>query len=69
MAYGLENKLVKKAHSATKYTEIQVKELQQCMDPDKGPLYFISNFMYIRHPVKGRMRMQPYWYQKELMEV
>jgi hypothetical protein len=38
-----------------------------CADPVTGPEYFMSNFFYIQHPVRGRMLYQPFEYQKKLI--
>ena len=44
-----------------------IKELVQCSDPNTGYLYFLENFFYIQHPVKGKLLFKPYEYQKGLL--
>ncbi len=69
MSKNIDDKLVKKAHRQVLYTAEQVEELKECLDPDTGPQYFMENFMYIQHPVKGQMLFSPYEYQEELIDV
>lgn len=65
---NVDNKLVKAAHSTLKYTEDDLRQLAACMDPMTGPHYFLDNFFYIQHPVKGKLRYQPFDYQKRLVD-
>lgn len=65
---SLENKLIKNAHVLLPYTQEQMEELSNCADPVTGPLYFIRNFFYIQHPVRGRMKFEPFEFQVELLE-
>jgi hypothetical protein len=58
--------LIKKARSKVNYTKQKAEELQKCME---SPLYFMENFIYVQHPVKGRMKFEPYEYQKEMIDV
>ena len=45
MAYvSLDSDQIKKAHKKHKYTKEQVLQLEQCMDPKSGPLFFMKNF-------------------------
>lgn len=62
-----DNKLVKTAHTAQKYTEQDIENLLKCMDPDTGPDYFLNNFFFIQHPVKGKIQYQAYPYQTKLL--
>lgn len=57
--------LVKPANSKTTYTPKQIQDIKRCMD---DPLYFMEMFMWIQHPVKGKMRFEAYDYQKRLVE-
>ena len=69
MAYvSLDSDQIKKAHKKHKYTKEQVEQLEQCMDPKTGPLYFMKQFMKIQHPTKGEMKFQPFPYQERLVE-
>ena len=64
----VDDKLVKRAHSTTSYTKQQLEELAACMHPVTGPEYFIKNFMYIQHPMKGAQIIVPFDYQYDLLE-
>ena len=67
MAYT-DNKLVKTAYSADKYTEKDIEDLMKCSDPVDGPHYFLDNFFYIQHPTKGKLRYEPFEYQRRLID-
>lgn len=56
--------LVKAANAKTTYTSKQVQEIKRCME---DPLYFMENYMWIQHPVKGKMPFEAYEYQKQLV--
>lgn len=68
MAIYQDDKLVKRAYTKVSYTKEQIEELRACMDPVTGPLYFISNFMYVQHPKLGRQKLELFDYQVELLE-
>lgn len=68
MANYQDDKLVKKAYQKVTYTKEQIDELKACMDPDTGPLYFIQNYMYIQHALKGRQKLQLFDFQLDLIE-
>lgn len=61
-------KLVKSAHTKTSYTKEELAELRKCFDPVTGPEHFITNYIYIQHPTKGRMQLKLYDYQVGLLE-
>lgn len=67
MAKSLEGVLVKKAHTTEKFTEDQVQDLLLCADPNEGYMYFVKNFFYIQHPVRGKVKFEPYEYQERLL--
>lgn len=67
MAYT-DNKLVKTAYVTQKYTEKDIEELLRCTDPINGPHYFLENFFYIQHPVKGKLKYEPFDYQRRLID-
>jgi hypothetical protein len=67
MAYT-DNKLVKAAYSSQKFTEQDIDELMKCTDPINGPHFFLDNFFYIQHPVKGKLKYEPFEYQRRLIE-
>ena len=62
-----KNMFIKTLSTVVKYTEEQEQELIACADPIDGPVYFMKNFVYIQHPVKGRMLLQPFQYQLDLI--
>lgn len=65
---GTDAVLVKKAHKKDKFTEKQIQEFARCADPVTGPEYFMSNYFYIQHPVKGKMLYNPFDYQSRLID-
>ena len=67
MSKSLDGVLTKKANTKEQYTEEQIADLMQCMDPDEGYLYFARRFAFIQHPVKGKLLFDPYEYQLRLM--
>lgn len=67
MSKPLETALVKKPNARESYTEEQIREVIKCADPTTGPEYFLTNYFYIQHPTKGRLRYKPYEYQKKLV--
>ena len=60
--------LAKTPYKKETYTEQQLREFALCADPVTGPAYFMDNFFYIQHPVKGKMRYHPFDYQKRLID-
>jgi hypothetical protein len=68
MAIYQDDKLVKRAYTKVSYTKEQIDELKACMDPETGPLYFITNFMYVQHPTEGKQKLMLFDYQIELLE-
>lgn len=65
----IENKLIKKPHSTVAYTPEMIEELRLCSDNKTGPLYFMENFVYIQHPIQGKIKFVLYDYQRELLDV
>ena len=63
-----EQQLVKTPHKKSSYTEQQILEFARCADPVAGPQYFLDNYFYIQHPVKGKMLYHPFEYQKRLID-
>ena len=68
MAIYQDDKLVKRAYKKVNYTPEQIDELKACMNPDTGPVYFITNFMYIQHPMTGRQKLELYDFQLDLID-
>lgn len=64
----LDSTLIKRAHSKQTWTNDQVQEFMNCMDPDNGPHYFLENFFYIQHPTRGKLLYKPYEYQRKLID-
>ena len=60
--------IVKTPHKKESYTENQIIEFARCADPVTGPAYFMDNYFYIQHPVKGKMLYHPFDYQKKLID-
>ena len=67
MAKSLDGVLTKKAHTKEKFTEAQVQDLLLCADPKEGYMHFVTNFFHIQHPVKGKVKFEPYDYQHRLL--
>lgn len=63
-----DDKLVKRAYTKVSYTKEQVDELRACMDPITGPEYFISSYMYIQHPTRGKQKLELYDFQHDLLK-
>jgi ATP-dependent Clp protease adapter protein ClpS len=59
-----KNPLIKKAGDDSSLTEDQALEYTKCFS---DPLYFIENYIYVRHPVKGQTLFKLYDYQQELV--
>ena len=68
MSKSLDGVLTKKANQRESFTESQIKDLSECMDPDIGYLYFAKHFAYIQHPVEGKLLFNPYTYQERLLD-
>jgi hypothetical protein len=60
--------LVKSPYKKQYWTDQQLEEFMKCADPATGPQYFMDNFFYIQHPVKGKMLYHPFDYQKRLID-
>ena len=58
--------LIKKPHIREKFTAEQQRELVKCA---VEPKYFIRNYCYVQHPIKGRMKFKLYPYQERLIDV
>ena len=67
MAKSLDGVLTKKAHTTEKFSEDQVKDLLECADPKQGYMYFVKNFFHIQHPVRGKVKFEPFEYQERLL--
>jgi hypothetical protein len=67
MAKSLDGVLTKKAHTKEKFTEEQVQHLLHCADPKEGYMHFVKNFFHIQHPVRGKVKFEPFEYQERLL--
>lgn len=65
---SIDNSLIKKPHMAMSYTEEQILEFIKCADPITGPEYFLRNYFYIQHPVKGQIKYEPFDFQLDLIK-
>jgi hypothetical protein len=63
-----ETVLIKKPNTKETFTESQLREVIKCADPISGPAYFLSNYFYIQHPTRGRMKYEPFEYQERLVQ-
>ena len=64
----MDTVLVKSPHRKEVYSEQELIEFAKCADPINGPMFFMDNFFYIQHPVKGKMLYHPFEYQRRLIE-
>lgn len=68
MSKSLDGVITKKANQTETFTNEQIEDLMKCMDPQDGYLYFSKNFAYIQHPVKGKLKFDPFEYQVRLFD-
>ena len=61
-------KLVKNANVQQKWTQENIDDLISCQDQEKGPHYFLNNFFYIQHPVRGKLKYEAFDYQRRLVD-
>jgi hypothetical protein len=64
MAKG--NELIKRAFSESEYTPELIQELVKC---SKDPVYFIRNYIWLQHPLRGKILFNLYDYQEELVRM
>jgi len=65
----IENSLVKKPNTKTKFDDIEhIREFANCVNQKDGPAYFLQNFFYIQHPTQGKLLYKPYDFQIGLLE-
>lgn len=62
---SIDVNLVKPANAKTTYTAKQIQDIKRCM---VDPLYFMERYMWIQHPVKGKIPFVAYEYQKRLID-
>lgn len=68
MSKSLDGVLTKKANQQETFTESQISDLIKCMDPDTGHHFFMENYFYIQHPVKGKLLFDSFSYQDRLID-
>jgi len=68
MAVNKYDNLIKKPYSTQQWTEQDIEDLMKCSDMQIGPHYFLDNFFFIQHPVKGKMKYVPFDYQRRLID-
>lgn len=66
---NVDSVLVKRPNQKQSFTDKQIREFLSCADLVTGPEYFMRNFFYIQHPVKGRLQFDPFSYQVNLIDV
>ncbi len=59
-----KNPRLKKAFEPVEYTPEQILEVQKCAN---DPIYFIKNYVYIKHPIRGQIKFALYTYQEEMI--
>ena len=60
------NPRLKKAHTDIEYSNETAQELIRCAT---DPKYFIQNYVYIKHPVRGKIRFDLYDYQEKMVKL
>ena len=59
-----KNPKVKQPFTQTFYTPEMINELRKCIT---DPVYFIRNYVYILHPIKGRVKFNLYDFQENMI--
>lgn len=57
---------MKKSNIEIGYTQDQLLELYRC---SQDPIYFIENYIKVRHPKYGQIPLKLYDYQKEMLKL
>ena len=68
MTKSLDGVLIKKANQRDTFTQDHITDLLNCTDPETGYMYFMRNYFYIQHPVRGKILFEPYDYQVNLLK-
>jgi len=58
------NPRLKRSFTTQTYTAEQAKELLRCA---RDPVYFINNYVFIKHPVRGQIKFDMYDYQENMV--
>ena len=64
-----DSALVKKPHVKTPFTDEQLTEFANTADRKNGAYFFMDNFFWIQHPVRGRIQYKAFPYQVKLLQV
>ena len=64
----IETTIIKSPYQKVNFSEEEITEFVKCADPVNGPQYFMDNYFYIQHPVKGKMLYHPFAYQVKLID-
>jgi len=59
------NEFLKKPFEQNEYTPEMIQELYRCK---KDPVHFIKNYIFVQHPVRGKVPFDLYPYQVEMIE-
>ena len=62
-----KQELVKHAYQKLNYSEKEILTLSQCIDPVSGPSFFIENFVYVKTVKKGRVKLELFDFQRDLL--
>ena len=68
MNKSLDGVIIKKANRGQQFTEEQLEKFIKCADPVTGPEYFLENYLFIQHPVAGKLRYKAYPFQEVLVK-
>jgi hypothetical protein len=64
-----DSALVKKPHVKTPFTDEQLTEFAKTADHKNGAYFFMDNFFWIQHPVRGKIQYNAFPYQVKLLQV
>ena len=68
MNKSLDGVIIKKANRGQQFTEKQLDKFIKCADPVTGPEYFLKKYLFIQHPVAGKLRYKAYPFQHTLVK-
>ena len=68
MKQNANSAIIKSPYQKVNMTEDQILEFVKCADSVTGPKYFMDNYFFIQHPVKGKMLYHPFPYQEKLID-
>ena len=63
----MSDDLIKKPRTKILYNKQTLDELRRCSDPIHGAEYFLDNFVYIQHPTKGKIKLDMFDFQRDLL--